>query len=151
MKAKRTLLILAVLALFLSGGALAALWPLSFADVSGQELRIYSISDDVTVENFAAFPTGDVSSVTLAPTDAGYQAVLASLCAARFTRCLHTLTADYFPENDSAGLLLLDGEGNSVCLCENSAHVMVNGVMYRQSASFDLYQVCQNAIPADGT
>lgn len=142
---KRILLPLLVIFL-LFAGMLFALYPFSFEFDAKQDFQVYCIEDTVDLDNYSALPTGDVNSCSISPSNFNYQPLIDSITSSKYTRCFHTLSSTYFPEGYSEDMILLSWPSTSVYLCKNSSHLVVNGVVYRQTSSFDLYDTCWEII-----
>ena len=143
---KRNFLIIAVPFLILFGSALFILRPLSFDNYSGQTFQITYVQDNIEVHDFAAIPSDIVYTNEITLDNAGYQSLIDSLSSAKFTRCFHTPNSTYFPEGYCENFIRISWPTTSVYLCKNSSHIVVNGVLYRQTSSFNLYGVCQEVM-----
>ena len=147
MLGERKRVLIHVLVIFLLfAGALFALYPLSFEFDSKQDFQILFIGDNIEMDNYSALPTGDVKSYTISPLAPDYQALINSIESSQYTRCFHTLSSTYFPEGYGEGMICISWPSTSVYLCKNSSHLVVNSVVYHQTSSFDLYDVCWEII-----
>lgn len=142
---KRSLIPFFVIFLLFTG-ILLALYPLSFKLDAKQDVQIYSMEDNIDLDDHSALPTGDVISCSISPSNSNYQPLIDSITSSKYTRCFHTLSSTYFPEGYSEDMILVSWPSTAVYLCKNSSHLVVNGVVYRQTSSFDLYDTCWKII-----
>lgn len=143
---RRSFFILIVSFLILLGCILFILRPLSFNNYSGQTFQITYIQDNSEIHDYAAIPSDIVRSNIITLGDAGYQGLIDSLNSSKFTRCFHTLNCSYFPDGYSEDFIRISWLTTSVYLCKTSSHVVVDGVVYHQTPSFNLYHACQEVM-----
>ena len=105
--------------------------------------------DAIETDNFAAFPVGTSTTVVVERSDRYFADIDAAISSLKYSRCLHTLLSDYLPKSEQhadSELLFCDTENLSVLLTNTGNHVVIDGEVYRMSASSELYQLCKTAV-----
>lgn len=81
---------------------------ISFDFPEGESIRILMFSDEVSVENFAAIPSGEARTIDILPSSNEYQELIPILKNLRYSYCVHTLFNDWFPLTDENIETILD-------------------------------------------
>lgn len=105
--------------------------------------------DAIETDNFAAFPVGTSTTVVVERSDRYFADIDAAISSLKYSRCIHTLLSDYLPKSEQhadSELLFCDTENLSVLLTNTGNHVVIDGEVYRMSASSELYQLCKTAV-----
>lgn len=105
--------------------------------------------DAIETDNFAAFPVGTSTTVVVERSDRYFADIDVAISSLKYSRCIHTLLSDYLPKSGQhadSELLFCDTENLSVLLTNTGNHVVIDGEVYRMSASSELYQLCKTAV-----
>lgn len=105
--------------------------------------------DAIETDNFAAFPVGTSTTVVVERSDRYFADIDAAISSLKYSRCIHTLLSDYLPKSEQhadSELLFCDTENLSVLLTNTGNHVVIDGEVYRMSASSELYPLCKTAV-----
>lgn len=147
MKSRKKLLPILIACFLIFGGImLFTLYPLSFDGYQGLDFQVLFIQDNIQIDNFSALPNDNIDIYTIHSTDIRYQSLTSYLEQAKYTCCFHTINCHYFPEGYGEDVICIIWPNTSVYLSKSSSHLVVNGVVYHQASSFNLYDMFREVI-----
>ncbi|NMA17153.1 MAG: hypothetical protein GX939_00060 [Clostridiaceae bacterium] len=105
-----------------------------------ENIRIWLDSDEASIDNFAAIPSGESAMIQIAPSSSEYQKLLPVLNSLRYSNCVHTIIADWFPPNERTGLLRLSVLDADFYITQSSQHILIDKRLFRITNPEHLYQ-----------
>lgn len=115
-------------------------WEHSLPPLEGS-VTVVGIEDEVTMDNYAARPTGQTASRTLTPADGDYAALRQALAELRYTCCKHTLQSRGLSWDNCYYISV----GEATLYLSRDGHMLMNGKTYRADTEA-LYHLCQTLI-----
>lgn len=138
-----------VILLLVSLLILLMLWfrPLSFPqDFSQKDFHVSIIGQyDILVDNFTLMPYGNIESFKISSSSVAHETLLNILMDVHYFRCYHTVTSDWFSSTGES-IIRISTIDYVVYLSKDTAHIVVNGEIYRVYTPSNLYQKCLEVI-----
>ncbi len=107
------------------------------------EIKITVISSDVTTNDFAAFPDGDVQSFLLSEESEDSRNLYTALAKTHYSFCFHSLGINEELNNSNSDMFLIR-YGNYSIYLSDSEHIILNGKTYKLVGENHLYDECLN-------
>ncbi len=110
--------------------------------VTNENITVVSITHDVTVKGFTAYPSGGTMTVMISKGDTNYQALMDCLSGLKYTYCIHSLSKA-FPDKFKSKTFILEIGEHSLYF-NGGNHIAVDGRAYKLKET-NLYDLCLTA------